>query len=427
MLLIDPKLLFGGLLLALALDACFGDPKRLWGRVPHPVVLMGRAIARLEARRLDLAMPAIVQVRRGRDASLLVIGASVLFALGVQELCIRLPLGWLLLGLAMSTLIAARGLHDHVAAVATALQQGLEGGRQAIAQIVGRDPASLDEHGVARAAIESTAENFADGVVAPLLWGVLLGLPGMAAYKAINTLDSMIGHRSARYLHFGRFAARLDDVANWLPARLSALLILAAAVCLPGATPAAGWRAMWRDAPRHRSPNAGWPEAALAGALGLRLAGPRRYAGEAVDDAWMGDGRGAATPADVGRALRVLVIACALASILLGSALLVATEIAEEGDAALGRTLARAAPAEGLLERPTTPGATGSSRKEQGADMTSSVQELGTVVAGGKSSLMSRLSCPPSSPRAASLPDPERRSAASITRPDHRRIRQEPH
>jgi adenosylcobinamide-phosphate synthase len=317
MLLMDPRLLFGSLLLALALDACLGDLGWLWRRVPHPVVLMGRAIARLEERWLDLATPAVMQARRGRDASLLVIGASVLFALAVQELCIRLPLGWLLLGLAMSTLIAARGLHDHVAAVATALEHGLERGRQAVGHIVGRDPASLDAHGVARAAIESTAENFADGVVAPLLWGVLLGLPGMAAYKAINTLDSMIGHRTPRHRHFGRFAARLDDFANWLPARLSALLILAAAVCLPGATPAAGWRAMWRDAPRHRSPNAGWPEAAMAGVLGLRLAGPRRYAGVAVDDAWMGDGRAAATVTDIRRGLRLLVSACVAAAALL--------------------------------------------------------------------------------------------------------------
>jgi adenosylcobinamide-phosphate synthase len=139
----------------------------------------------------------------------------------------------------------------------------------------------------------------------------------MAAYKAINTLDGMIGHRSPRYLHFGRFAARLDDLANWLPARLGACLILAAALCLPGTTPRAGWRAMWRDAARHRSPNAGWPEAAIAGALGLRLAGPRRYAGELVDDAWMGDGRSAATAHDIRQALRLLVLACGLAAALL--------------------------------------------------------------------------------------------------------------
>ena len=146
---------------------------------------------------------------------------------------------------------------------------------------------------------------------------MLFGLPGMAAYKAINTLDSMIGHRSPRYMHFGWFAARLDDFVNWAPARLSALLILGAGLCLPGMTAGAGWRAMWRDALRHRSVNAGWPEAAMAGVLGLRLAGPRRYAGELVDDAWMGNGRAAANPADIRGGLRLLALACGLAGALL--------------------------------------------------------------------------------------------------------------
>ena len=315
-LLIDPRFLLGSLLLALAFDALLGDPGWLWRRLPHPVVAMGRAIGWLEGRWLDAAAPAAVQARRGRTASLLVIGASTFLALAVQSLCVIAPLGWLVLALAVSTLIAARGLYEHVAAVAAGLERGLEEGRRAVAHIVGRDPASLDAHGVARAAIESTAENFADGVVAPLFWGVLLGLPGMAAYKAINTLDSMIGHRSPRYRHFGRFAARLDDLANWLPARLAALLILAASLCLPGTMPGAGWRAL-RDAPRHRSPNAGWPEAAIAGALGLRLAGPRRYGGETVDDAWMGAGRAAATPDDIRRALCLLMVACGLTAVLL--------------------------------------------------------------------------------------------------------------
>jgi adenosylcobinamide-phosphate synthase len=322
MLLTDPQLLLGALLFAMAVDAAFGDPRWLWRRVSHPVVVMGGAIVRLEARWLDLAAPPAEQARRGRMASLLVIGASALIALAVQALCARLPLGWLPLALAMSTLIAARGLHDHVSAVAAGLEQGLAEGRQKVAHIVGRDPASLDAHGVARAAIESAAENFADGVVAPLFWGVLFGLPGMAAYKAINTLDSMIGHRSPRYRHFGRFAARLDDLANWPPARLAALLILAASLCLPNTTPSVGWRALRRDAPRHRSPNAGWPEAAMAGVLGLRLAGPRRYAGEVVDDAWMGEGHAAATPTDIRRVLFVFVAACGAIALLLGLALL---------------------------------------------------------------------------------------------------------
>jgi adenosylcobinamide-phosphate synthase len=317
MLLMAAEPLFGALLLALAIDAAFGDPKWLWRRLAHPVAAMGRVIARLEARWLDLGAPAAEQARRGRMTSLMVVGLSAVVALAVQELSLRSPLGWLPLALAMSMLIAARGLYDHVAAVAAGLEQGLAEGRRAVAHIVGRDPASLDAQGVARAAIESTAENFADGVVAPLFWGVLFGLPGMAAYKAMNTLDSMIGHRSPRYVHFGWFAARLDDLANWLPARLAALLILGAGLCLPGMSPGAGWRALWRDAARHRSVNAGWPEAAMGGALGLRLAGPRRYAGELVDDAWMGDGRAAATPYDIRRGLRLLVLASGLTAALL--------------------------------------------------------------------------------------------------------------
>ena len=217
----------------------------------------------------------------------------------------------------MSSLLAQRGLYEHAAAVAAGLREGLAQGRAAVARIVGRDPEQLDGPAVARAAIESTAENFADGVAAPVFWGAVLGLPGMLAYKAVNTADSMIGHRSSRYMDFGRFAARLDDVASWLPARLAALLILAAASFSPGTTPAAGWRAMGRDAALHRSVNAGWPEAAMAGSLGLRLAGPRRYGGQPVEDAWMGDGTPLATPADIRRALKILVRACVLTAGLL--------------------------------------------------------------------------------------------------------------
>jgi adenosylcobinamide-phosphate synthase len=318
MLLIDAAPLLAGLLLALALDALTGDPDWLYRRMAHPVVLIGRAAAWLEARWLDPADPAPQQRRYGVLATLVVVAASWVLALAVQALCLRSPYGWLALCLLMSSLLAFRGLHQHVAAVAGGLERSLADGRLAVARIVGRDPARLDRPAVARAAIESTAENFADGVVAPLFWGLLLGLPGMLTYKAINTLDSMIGHRSARHLHFGRFAARLDDIASWLPSRLAALLILAAALCLPGGTSAAGWAAMSRDAPRHRSPNAGWPEAAMAGSLDLRLAGPRRYGGEVVEDAWMGDGRPDATPADIRNALRLLVLACAAAAALIG-------------------------------------------------------------------------------------------------------------
>jgi adenosylcobinamide-phosphate synthase len=203
-----------------------------------------------------------------------------------------------------STLIAQRSLHDHVERVATALEQeGLAGGRQAVSQIVGRDPDALDEAGVARAAIESLAENFSDGVVAPVFWLAIGGLAGGAAYKAINTADSMIGHRTPRHSDFGFAAARLDDLVNLPASRLSALLIVLAAAISNNASASNAWTAVWRDARHHRSPNAGWPEAAMAGALGLSLAGPRVYGGVTVDDATMGDGRREAGAQDIRAAL----------------------------------------------------------------------------------------------------------------------------
>jgi adenosylcobinamide-phosphate synthase len=306
MLLVTPSPPLAGLLLALGLDALAGDPAWLYRRLPHPVVLIGRATAFLEARWLDPAAAAVAQQRRGAAASLLVIAASTAAGLALQALCLALPYGWLAQAVLMSTLLAWRGLDQHVAAVARGLERSLADGRHAVARIVGRDPESLDADAVARAAIESAAENFSDAVVAPLLFGLLLGLPGMLAYKAVNTQDSMIGHRSPRFFHFGRFAARLDDAANWLPARLAAFLILGAAALTRGARPTAGWRALRADARRHRSPNAGWPEAAIAGCLELRLAGPRRYSGTLIDDAWMGAGRAAATAADIDRALRLI-------------------------------------------------------------------------------------------------------------------------
>jgi adenosylcobinamide-phosphate synthase len=324
MLLTEAATLLPALLLALALDALIGDPAWLQRRLPHPVALIGAAITRLERRWLDLGQPAAILRRRGLMLALAVVLASALVGLCLQWLCLQIPFGWLVLGLLLSSLVAQRGLYEHVAAVAAGLRKGLAQGRAAVAHIVGRDPEQLDAPAVARAAIESTAENFGDGVVAPLFWGALLGLPGMLAYKAINTADSMIGHRSPRHVHFGRFAARLDDAASFLPARLAALLLLGAACLLPGTTPGTGWRAMRRDAARHRSLNAGWPEAAIAGSLGLRLAGPRRYGGEVVEDAWMGDGTPLATPADIDRGLAILVRACALAAALLALALTLA-------------------------------------------------------------------------------------------------------
>ena len=179
-----------------------------------------------------------------------------------------------------SSLLAQRSLHEHVAAVRDGLLGGgLPAGRDRLRHIVGRDTELLDEAAVARAAIESLAENFSDAVVAPAVWFALLGLPGAAAYKAVNTADSMIGHDNERFRNFGRFAARLDDLVNLPASRLGAVWIVLAAATIRGATPLGALKAVWRDASRHRSPNAGWPEAAMAGALGLRLAGPRQYPG----------------------------------------------------------------------------------------------------------------------------------------------------
>jgi adenosylcobinamide-phosphate synthase len=215
-------------------------------------------------------------------------------------------MGFVALALLAASLPAQRSLDEHVAAVAQALEtQGLEAGRRAVSMIVGRNTAVLDEAGVARAAIESLAENFSDGVVAPLFWTAVGGLPGGVLYKAANTADSMIGHRTKRHEAFGWAAARFDDLINLPASRLTALFLLVAASLMPGASAREGWQALRRDAGLHRSPNAGWPEAAMAGALGLRLAGPRVYGTELTQDAFMGAGRAEATAADIRSALHL--------------------------------------------------------------------------------------------------------------------------
>jgi adenosylcobinamide-phosphate synthase len=210
-------------------------------------------------------------------------------------------------------MLASRSLYDHVRDVALALRnEGLDAGRTMVGRIVGRNPETLDEHGVARAAIESLAENASDGITAPVVWFALLGLPGLAAYKAINTADSMIGHRTPRHEAFGWAAARLDDLVNLPASRLTGFLFALAARFIPNGSTDNAFRAMRRDAHRHRSPNAGWPESAMAGALGLKLNGPKTYGATHVDDAYMGDGRREATADDIDRALRLAGVAWAL-------------------------------------------------------------------------------------------------------------------
>jgi adenosylcobinamide-phosphate synthase len=301
------------LLTALALEPLLGEARGLLAKLPHPVRLIGALVALLE-RKLNRNERSEAE-RRQRGILLVVFVCASSAALGIAAawLARQVPFGWLLEVALMISLLAQRSLFQHVHRVGGALRtDGLEAGRAQVAHIVGRDVGQLDEHGIARAAIESCAENFSDAVVAPAFWYILLGLPGMLVYKAINTMDSMIGYRSPRYRAFGCAAARLDDIANLIPARLAGLYLCCAAIGVPGADALRGLRTMLEDAGKHRSPNAGWPEAAMAGALGLSLAGPRRYPGTVVNDPWIGAGTAQATARDVTRALSLFVGACVI-------------------------------------------------------------------------------------------------------------------
>nr|WP_233559816.1 adenosylcobinamide-phosphate synthase CbiB [Oleomonas cavernae] len=298
------------------LEAAFGYPQRLIPLIGHPVIWIGALISRLDRSLNRATMPDSARRLNGVAALGALLALTMLPAWGLQYL-ILLYLPWgagiVVLAILASTLIAQRSLDAHVVAVATALEtQGLAGGRRAVAMIVGRNTSTLDEAGVARAAIESLGENFSDGIVAPAFWCALLGLPGIVGYKAINTADSMIGHKTARHQAFGWAAARTDDVVNLPASRLSALWLAAAALIAPGADARAALRAAWRDARQHKSPNAGWPEAAMAGALDLALNGPKVYGDTLSSDAWMGTGRPQATARDIRRALALYRRACAI-------------------------------------------------------------------------------------------------------------------
>jgi adenosylcobinamide-phosphate synthase len=308
--------------LSLLIELAFGYPDRVFRAIGHPVTWIGAAITILDER-LNRPERTAPERRAAGMLAVLLLAAVPLFIGIAIEVALR-PLSWF--GLAMtallgSSLLAQRSLATHVRDVADALDRdGLEGGRKAVSLIVGRDPDQLDEAGVCRAAIESLAENFSDGVTAPAFWLAVGGLGGGLAYKAVNTADSMIGHRTARHEAFGWAAARLDDLVNLPASRLTALLLVAAAAVTPGADARNAWRALRRDARHHRSPNAGWPEAAMAGALGLALAGPRVYGGVVVADAEMGaGGRRDATAADIRRALRLYRTADAMLILLAGT------------------------------------------------------------------------------------------------------------
>ncbi|GHC13407.1 cobalamin biosynthesis protein CobD [Gemmobacter nanjingensis] len=271
---------------AMLLDAALGEPKALWNRFPHPAVLMGRAVGKLD----HALNKGRMRRARGILAMALLAGGGWLLGLLISAL----PDAGLIEVLVVAILLAQRSLVDHVRAVGDGLRHSLPEGRRMVARIVGRDTATMDAPAVARAAIESAAENLSDGVIAPLFWYLVAGLPGLLLYKITNTADSMIGHRTPRHEAFGWAAARFDDLLNLIPARLTAFL-LALAHWRPDAT-----RIILRDAPLHRSPNAGWPEAAMAVVLGIALSGPRSYHGEMRDFPWVhSEGRRDPGPAEI--------------------------------------------------------------------------------------------------------------------------------
>ena len=289
--------------LALALERQLGYPQKLVDTVGHPVMWFGKLISFCETR---LNTPARTPAHR-RLAGIVALGLLLLSVLivtvGIRTVLSWLPLGWLIEMLLATAFLAQKELGRAVTAVSDALRTSLDAGREAVSHVVGRDPQALDEAGVARAAVETLAESTSDGVVAPWLFLVLFGLPGIALYKAVNTADSMIGHLNDRYRDYGWAAAKLDDLLNWVPARLSAILVTAACFFVPGASPGQAWATARRDAQKHESPNAGWPEAAFAGALGFKLGGPRSYDGELVDLPAFGDGKAGLGPSDMLRAI----------------------------------------------------------------------------------------------------------------------------
>lgn len=289
--------------LALLVERYAGYPSALLKSIGHPVMWFGWLIDHLETR-LNTPERSADQRRLAGIISLAILLLVVLVVtVGIRTILSWLPLGWVLEMLLATAFLAQKELGRAVNAVSEALRRSLAEGRAEVSQIVGRDPEMLDEAGVARAAVETLAESTSDGVVAPWFWLVLFGLPGIALYKAINTADSMIGHLNSRYRDYGWAAAKLDDLVNWLPARLSAILITIACFFVPGASPSAAWATARRDAKKHDSPNAGWPEAAFAGALGFTLGGPRAYDGELVDLPAFGSGKSALGPSDILRAL----------------------------------------------------------------------------------------------------------------------------
>jgi adenosylcobinamide-phosphate synthase len=282
-----------------------GYPQNVHNAIGHPTQWIGTCIDWLDTN-LNTRPHDLIEGRlRGAAALLILIGLCALPAWFIASGLAGFSGGWIIEAMIATAFLAQKSLHDHVRDVERALSSSLTSGRAVVSKIVGRNTETLDESGVSRAALESLAENAADGVVAPLFWYLLLGLPGLVAYKAVNTADSMIGHKSIKHIHFGYASARFDDLLNFFPARLTALLFSAAAILESQTAAKTSFNAAMSDAGKHRSPNAGWPEAAMAGALGLRFGGPRDYDGETVDLPWLGSGREQLTRQDITRGLRL--------------------------------------------------------------------------------------------------------------------------
>ena len=296
---------FAAAALALLVERLFGYPKPLYDKIGHPVEWFGTVLKKLEALLYDPQAEPLQARLRGLAVLLALLLIVTIPAVFVASILSTLKFGWIVEALLATALIAQHSLYEHVSAVGKGLDISLNEGRKAVARIVGRDPAALDESGVVKGALESLAENASDGIVAPVLWYALLGLPGIVAYKAINTADSMIGHKSERYIYFGWAAARLDDLINLPASRLTGFLFAAAAAWNDQERGKLAVLAMWRDAPKHQSPNAGWPESALAASLGVKFGGPRSYEGARVDLPWMGEGRETLNRDDIRKGLRL--------------------------------------------------------------------------------------------------------------------------
>ena len=317
----EPLVLY---VIAMSIEAYLGSPKFLWGVLRHPVVLIGDIINFLDKKLNREKRSEIDRTVRGFFSLLILVSVTSVIGWMAAWLSFNHQFGWVIELFLLISFLSARHLYDSVLAVKAALRSGgVEAGRQAVAHIVGRDPTFLDEYGVTRAAIESLAENFSDAVVAPTFWYALFGLPGFLVYKAVNTMDSMVGYKTSRYKAFGMAAARFDDILNFMPARLAGAIIAFAAIFTPKTNPKNAVSSMFRDASKHRSTNAGWPEAAMAGALGIALAGPRHYSAGIIQDSWMGNGSARVSINEITKALYIYIVACLVVVGLVASLLVI--------------------------------------------------------------------------------------------------------